>query len=116
MTRPLDTPTDVLAFPLEGARLIEASAGTGKTYTIANLYLRQVLTGAEVGILYDCMRTTLTTAIDNSVGHGTGTLKAEKKANLPYLIKTACSLQHRLTCIPTHKNTINILYSQNEIF
>ena len=33
-------------------------------------------------MLYDCMRTTLTTAIDNSVGHGTGTLKAEKKANL----------------------------------
>jgi formamidopyrimidine-DNA glycosylase len=28
------------------------------------------------------MRATLTTAIDNSVGHGTGTLKSEKKANL----------------------------------
>ena len=43
--RPLDTPEEVLAFPLEGTRLIEASAGTGKTYTIANLYLRQVLAG-----------------------------------------------------------------------
>jgi len=51
MTLSLDTPTDVLAFPLEGTRLIEASAGTGKTYTIANLYLRQVLTGAQVGQL-----------------------------------------------------------------
>jgi len=51
MTLPLDTPTDVLAFPLEGTRLIEASAGTGKTYTIANLYLRQVLTGAQVAQL-----------------------------------------------------------------
>ena len=51
MTLPLDTPTDVLAFPLEGTQLIEASAGTGKTYTIANLYLRQVLTGAQVGQL-----------------------------------------------------------------
>ncbi|AOV16043.1 hypothetical protein BJI67_02225 [Acidihalobacter aeolianus] len=30
-------------FPLDGVRLIEASAGTGKTYTIANLYLRLVL-------------------------------------------------------------------------
>ncbi|MGD2170604.1 MAG: UvrD-helicase domain-containing protein [Gammaproteobacteria bacterium] len=34
-----------LAMDLSGMRLIEASAGTGKTYTIANLYLRQVLAG-----------------------------------------------------------------------
>jgi exodeoxyribonuclease V beta subunit len=32
-----------LTFPLHGVRLIEASAGTGKTYTIAALYLRLVL-------------------------------------------------------------------------
>ncbi len=44
----LDTQA-VLAFPLSGARLIEASAGTGKTYTIANLYLRHILAGREVG-------------------------------------------------------------------
>lgn len=30
-------------FPLQGRRLIEASAGTGKTYNIANLYLRLLL-------------------------------------------------------------------------
>lgn len=35
---------DPLTFPLHGTRLIEASAGTGKTYTIAALYLRLVLT------------------------------------------------------------------------
>ena len=34
---------DSLTFPLHGARLIEASAGTGKTYTLAALYLRLVL-------------------------------------------------------------------------
>ena len=34
---------DPLHFPLWGSRLIEASAGTGKTYTIAALYLRLVL-------------------------------------------------------------------------
>ena len=34
-----------LDMPLAGTRLIEASAGTGKTYTIANLYLRHVLEG-----------------------------------------------------------------------
>ena len=32
-----------LRFPLWGSRLIEASAGTGKTYTIAALYVRLVL-------------------------------------------------------------------------
>jgi exodeoxyribonuclease V beta subunit len=32
-----------LDFPLSGTRLIEASAGTGKTYTIAALYVRLIL-------------------------------------------------------------------------
>jgi exodeoxyribonuclease V beta subunit len=41
---------DALAFPLHGSRLIEASAGTGKTWTIAALYLRLVLGhGGEEG-------------------------------------------------------------------
>ena len=34
---------DPLTVPLQGSRLIEASAGTGKTWTIAALYLRLVL-------------------------------------------------------------------------
>ena len=34
---------DARRFPLHGLRLIEASAGTGKTFTIAALYLRLVL-------------------------------------------------------------------------
>lgn len=34
---------DIQQFPLDGVRLIEASAGTGKTYTIAGLYLRLLL-------------------------------------------------------------------------
>ncbi|HSC79213.1 MAG TPA: UvrD-helicase domain-containing protein, partial [Chitinolyticbacter sp.] len=38
MSRPL-----ALTLPLSGSRLIEASAGTGKTYTISALYLRLVL-------------------------------------------------------------------------
>ena len=38
MTRPL-----ALTFPLRGSQLIEASAGTGKTFTISALYLRLVL-------------------------------------------------------------------------
>lgn len=34
---------DIMTFPLHGTRLIEASAGTGKTYTVAALYVRLVL-------------------------------------------------------------------------
>lgn len=34
---------DPLTFPLFGKRLIEASAGTGKTYTIASLFIRLLL-------------------------------------------------------------------------
>lgn len=36
---------EMLGLKLEGIKLIEASAGTGKTYTIANLYLRYILDG-----------------------------------------------------------------------
>ncbi|WP_019626578.1 exodeoxyribonuclease V subunit beta [Thioalkalivibrio sp. ALJT] len=39
---------DLLGLPLHGSRLIEASAGTGKTYTIAALYLRLVLGHGEL--------------------------------------------------------------------
>lgn len=37
------TALNALTLPLQGVRLIEASAGTGKTYTIANLFLRALL-------------------------------------------------------------------------
>ncbi|MDH0647881.1 exodeoxyribonuclease V subunit beta [Pseudomonas sp. GD03858] len=44
-TRPL-----ALSFPLHGSQLIEASAGTGKTFTISALYLRLILGhGGEQG-------------------------------------------------------------------
>lgn len=48
MTKPLLTAIqplilDTMTFPLHGARLIEASAGTGKTFTIAGLYIRLLL-------------------------------------------------------------------------
>ncbi|MFO7857959.1 MAG: exodeoxyribonuclease V subunit beta, partial [Ectothiorhodospiraceae bacterium] len=39
----MSTPLDPIAFPLHGTRLVEASAGTGKTYTLAALYVRLVL-------------------------------------------------------------------------
>ena len=34
---------EAVSFPLSGRRLIEASAGTGKTYSITSLYIRLLL-------------------------------------------------------------------------
>lgn len=45
MTATSVTPLDPLQFPLTGSRLIEASAGTGKTFTLALLYVRLILGG-----------------------------------------------------------------------
>jgi len=70
------TTFDLLKSPLEGTNLIEASAGTGKTYTIAGLVLRLVLeknlaineilavtfTKAATGELRDRIRRTLRAA------------------------------------------------------
>ena len=44
---------DPLRFPLNGSRLIEASAGTGKTFTIAFLYVRLVLGHGSEGRLQE---------------------------------------------------------------
>lgn len=43
MTNPTPKIISPLSYPLTGAALIEASAGTGKTYTLALLYIRLVL-------------------------------------------------------------------------
>ena len=43
---------DPLRVPLWGSRLIEASAGTGKTWTIAGLYLRLVLGHGDAGAAF----------------------------------------------------------------
>ncbi|MGK2889680.1 MAG: exodeoxyribonuclease V subunit beta [Candidatus Malihini olakiniferum] len=43
MNQDMPRTLDVLTLPLFGERLIEASAGTGKTYTLAGLYLRLLL-------------------------------------------------------------------------
>ncbi|MBK1723093.1 exodeoxyribonuclease V subunit beta [Thiocystis violacea] len=46
MTTPIQR-LEPLRFPLQGSRLIEASAGTGKTFTLAMLYLRLILQHGE---------------------------------------------------------------------
>ncbi len=46
----MSAPADAMDLPLEGVRVVEASAGTGKTFTIATLYLRLIL---ERGLAID---------------------------------------------------------------
>jgi exodeoxyribonuclease V beta subunit len=47
------TPLDPLTLPLHGSRLLQASAGTGKTWTIAALYVRLVLGHGASGIGFE---------------------------------------------------------------
>ncbi len=65
-------------------------AGIGNAYSDEILHAARLspfhpcstLTDDEVARLYACMRDELTAAVERSIGHGTGTLKSEKKANL----------------------------------
>ena len=63
------TPLQALTFPLFGRRLIEASAGTGKTYTIASLFIRLLLGHGTTGNASD------------KTGDEVKTAKAEKTEN-----------------------------------
>ena len=65
-------------------------AGIGNAYSDEILHAARLspfhpcssLSPDEVATLYACMRDELSSAIDRSVGHGTGTLKSEKKRNM----------------------------------
>ena len=77
-------PLDPLTIPLHGLRLLEASAGTGKTYTLALLFLRLLLerrlevdqilvvtfTRPATGELRDRIRARLRDGLDLLDGHG----------------------------------------------
>ncbi|BAJ02379.1 exodeoxyribonuclease V subunit beta [Shewanella violacea] len=81
---------DTLTLPFGGSRLIEASAGTGKTYTIAGLYVRLLLghgidkpltcqqilvvtfTNAATGELRDRIRNKIQLAYRHFIGIDTG--------------------------------------------
>ena len=43
----MNTPLNVITLPLAQNNIIEASAGTGKTYTMVTLYLRLLLQAGE---------------------------------------------------------------------
>ena len=110
-------PLNLIRMPLEGTSLIEASAGTGKTYTIANLYLRLILekalavqkilvvtfTEAATKELRDRIRRNLNVALqelnrpgsggDETVARIVSTAAAHKS-----VLNTANQLQRALVC------------------
>jgi exodeoxyribonuclease V beta subunit len=107
-------PLAPLDLPLSGVRLIEASAGTGKTYTIANLYLRLILerrlsvrqilvvtyTKAATEELRDRLRTRLRDALTALQGGETADdlLRAQLSA-LADPAEAITRLQDEITCI-----------------
>ncbi len=79
-------PLDIPAIPLEGTNLIEASAGTGKTYTISHLYLRLLLEkqydvrSILVVTFTEAATKELTERIRSNLGEVYGILEADKQA------------------------------------
>ncbi len=73
------TSFDLINSPLEGTNLIEASAGTGKTYTIAGLVLRLIL---EQGLaISEILSVTFTVAATEELRHRIRqTIKAAEEA------------------------------------
>ncbi|QQX82221.1 exodeoxyribonuclease V subunit beta [Shewanella sp. KX20019] len=77
ITEPLDT----LTLPFGGSRLIEASAGTGKTYTIAGLYVRLLL-GHSIAQALTCEQILVVTFTNAATGELRDRIR--KKIQLAY--------------------------------
>ena len=71
-----------LGFPLRGSRLIEASAGTGKTFTIAALYLRLVLGHGDSDAAFARPLTPPEILVVTFTDAATGELRARIRARL----------------------------------
>ncbi len=66
-TKTHSQPLDTLTLPFGGSRLIEASAGTGKTFTIAGLYVRLLL-GHEIEKPLGCEQILVVTFTNAATG------------------------------------------------
>ncbi len=66
MTARLLDARQTLALDLNGIKLIEASAGTGKTYTISNLFCRYIIAGVS---LQNILLVTFTNAASDELKH-----------------------------------------------
>lgn len=76
---------DIETFPWHGQRLIEASAGTGKTYTIAGLYNRLILGHKHPAL--DCDKILVVTFTKAATEELRGRLRARIQDSLQGLLK-----------------------------
>ena len=107
MTARAATALDVFACPLAGANLIEASAGTGKTWAICGLYLRLVLErGLEVPQILVVTFTNAATAelrerIRERMVQGAGAAAGARAGGRPSSPTSCCTACARATPWPT---------------
>jgi exodeoxyribonuclease V beta subunit len=100
-----DQPFEAATLPLHGLRLIEASAGTGKTFSLAGLYLRLII---EEGVsVRDILVMTFTRA-------ATQELRERIRARLADAARIAYAPEHAVVGNPEHAFTQQILATRDE--
>lgn len=108
-------PLDSASFPLHGQRLIEASAGTGKTYTIAELYNRLMLGHGRAAL--DCNQILVVTFTKAATEELRGRLRARINDTLQGLLQlenaVAADTNQDLTQLQRYLDELN---DQNEEF
>jgi len=99
-----DQPFEAATLPLHGLRLIEASAGTGKTFSLAGLYLRLII---EEGVsVRDILVMTFTRA-------ATQELRERIRARLADAARIAYAPEHAVVGNPEHAFTQQILATRD---
>ncbi|MES1930573.1 exodeoxyribonuclease V subunit beta [Salinisphaera dokdonensis CL-ES53] len=103
MTAP--QPFEAASLPLSGLRLIEASAGTGKTFSLAGLYLRLIV--EENASVRDILVMTFTRA-------ATQELRERIRARLADAARIAYAPEHAVAGNAEHEFTQQILATRDE--
>jgi len=98
-------PFEAETLPLSGLRLIEASAGTGKTFSLAGLYLRLII--EENASVRDILVMTFTRA-------ATQELRERIRARLADAARIAYAPEHAAPDNPEHRFTLAVLEGRDE--
>ena len=117
---PAARPLDLATFPLRGRQLIEASAGTGKTYTLAALYVRLVLGHGDAQSGFgrplmppEIVVMTFTNAAKGEIAVNMHQVFEDKQARIP-VSKTIRNDLHSVKKIVTASNNIRYDADRNE--
>ena len=99
-------PFEAETLPLSGLRLIEASAGTGKTFILAGLYLRLIV--EQNASVRDILVMTFTRA-------ATQELRERIRARLADAARIAYAPEHAAPDNPEHRFTLAVLDTANKV-